>query len=135
MNNTQQQSTNLDLSTLSQDAVITIDKKRYGVRHPDSLNLVDYKQLEFTLSRIGHLLQLPKAKLTKTLAAEAETLLVELMDMVLDAPDTVRAKLKTAQRLLILNVFTQLRSSATPAPKTEVTRMRRRRTGGTSSRR
>jgi hypothetical protein len=100
----------LDISTLSEDAPIMIDGARHGVKHPDNLSLVDYKQLETDLPRLGHLMV--KAKLSKEEGKEAKALLVGVIAVILDAPDATKAKLRDAQRVAILDVFTKLRSAA-----------------------
>lgn len=122
----------LDLSTLSHGEPIKIDGRAYEVRHPESLPLIAYKQLETELPRLGHLMV--KAKLSKVEATEAEQLLRGVIDVILDAPEAVRAKLRASQCVLILDVFTKLRPANEPTPA-EAKTTARRRTGGNSSRR
>lgn len=131
------QTPTLNLDTLFQGAPITIDRMPYEIRHPDALSLDAYKQLEEQLPRFGHLMSMPAKKRTKEQSAEATALLNEIVDVILDAPDEVRARLKVTQRILVMNVFTRLRPDvltslieAQNAPKPT-----RQRTGAKSSRR
>lgn len=119
----------LDLSTLSEDAPIKIDGVLFGVKHPNSISLLEYKQLESDLPRLGHLMV--KAKLTRPEAQEATRLLSEVVDVILDAPAEVRSKLKDTQRVQVLDVFTKLRS-ATLATTPEAPKKVRRRIGARS---
>lgn len=122
----------LNFSTIAGGMPITIDGKPYTIRHPESLPLASYKQLETKLPRLGHLMV--KAGLTAPQANELATLLADVTNEVLDAPDDVRSKLTDVQRVLIMDVFMKLRPTSTLATLTEAA-PRRRQTGAKSSRR
>lgn len=127
-----QPASTLNFRTIKGGSPITIDGRSHSIRHPEALPLADYKTLETTLPRLGHLMV--KAKLATAAAAEASLLLADVIDVILDAPEDVRAKLTDVQRVLILDVFMKLRPSGTLAPRTEASKGRRR-TGAKSSRR
>lgn len=98
----------LQFDTLLTGRPVKIDGTTYHVKHPDRLTLSEMKRYEALAPRTSALLQ--QTKWTKAQQAELSDLLDQVCALILDAPPTVRARLSEAHRIVILGVFTQLRS-------------------------
>ena len=97
----------LDLQTLIERPVITIDGKRYEILSPDELSIVDHQRFSHWGQRIDKLMKLPD--LDDDAATELSTLVCKLTDRIMDGvPDDVRSSLTESQRLLVAEVFTGL---------------------------
>lgn len=105
----------LSLSTVDEGLPIKIDGKTYLVKHPDSLPIGMLRRFEETAPRIAALMDLNRP--TKAQQVELSTLLCEFVEVAVDAPQKVLAKLQDWHRVQVMNVFTQLR-----APKPRPTR-------------
>ena len=104
--------TTLSFSTLHEGLPITIDGQPYQIRHPDSLTLGALKDLELLAPRLGVLLQRPN--LTPQEEKQLSTGLAKVCQLALDAPAEVQARLTDAQRLKVVEAFTQLRPATRP---------------------
>lgn len=98
----------LEFSTLEEGLPVRIDGQLYQIRSANALSLSALKRLERVAPRMATLLQ--RDDLTDDEAQDVAAGLVQLCDLILDAPAEVRARLKDAQRVSILQAFTQLRS-------------------------
>lgn len=98
----------LEFDTLNDGLPIRIDGQLYHLRSANALSLGALKRLERLAPRMGALLQ--QADLSEAEERDVSAGLVQLCDLVVDAPAEVRARLTDAQRVRILEAFTQLPS-------------------------
>lgn len=131
----------LSLDTLSKNLPIKIDGKAHEIRHPDSLPLAALMRVEKIAPRCAALLGAAEGVgLTDEETDELTGMLELLTGVVLDAPADVRARLNDAQRVQIMQVFTQLRTKARPSSSASgvkhpaATKRRRRPSGAKRSR-
>jgi hypothetical protein len=104
----------LDLSTLVDRPVVTIDRERYELRHPDELSLLDQLRMTRSATRVqvlvGLLTDVDRAP-TPAEEDEYRALLDQTCRAILVAPDAVHAKLRDDHRVAIGRAFTQLQSA------------------------
>lgn len=99
----------LDLETLVEPRHVRIDRQNYVLRGVDELPIAVIKRLQIDGPRLGTLMEADQ--LADGEEAEMARLLGALVDVVLDAPAEVRARLSDVHRMQIAQAFTQLRSS------------------------
>lgn len=110
----------LDLTTLLQRETIRIDGIVYDLRNSNELTIFDLARLQRTADRVQQLDGL--AEPTADELAEYARLLDRAVRIILDAPEAVHAKLRTAQREAIVWTFIGLSQPSlglTRAPATE----------------
>jgi hypothetical protein len=118
----------LDLNTIVEKLHVRIDGVPHHFSHPDALTLQGHLRMERIGPRMGALLEAVAAGATTDADdQELALLLDEGCRLVLDAPDSVHAKLLDTHRVLILDAFTQLRLKGRAAEATLKTKARPRR--------
>jgi hypothetical protein len=101
----------LDIDTVVERLHVRIDGVPHLLSHPNALSLQGHLRMEKIGPRMGELLiASAQRELTGDEAEELDHLLKEGCRLVLEAPDSVHAKLRDTHRVLILQVFTQLQS-------------------------
>lgn len=108
----------LQFDTVLAGTPIEIDGAAYAIRHPESLSLGAYKQIEREFPTLGDLLQ--RDTLTPEEEHTVAGLLERAVQIVLDAPPDVRARLTVRQRVQAVEAFIDLLSTprgATGAPR------------------
>lgn len=102
----------LDLETLIERPTITIDKKPYEILSPEELSILDSQRFTSWGARIEKLSQEANDLAEDALKENAEELraLVDkvVRKVLVDVPDDILAKLKDAQKLRVVEVFTML---------------------------
>jgi hypothetical protein len=104
----------LDLDTLTERAFVLIDGVRYELPKSDELSVLTNHRLTklgIGLSAIENL-----ENPSESDDEEYERLLKQLCDLVLLAPDDVKARLLSGQRVAVALAFTQLRRMTRPLP-------------------
>lgn len=120
----------LDFSTApTETAHVAIDGVLYPILHPDQLSIAQIKRMEREAPELGRLMQLDE--LTPEQEAEIDRLLQSACATVLEAPEDVRARLSDAQRIAVIEAFTQLRTAKPQA--TGAMRAASRSTGANTS--
>lgn len=107
----------LDLATLIERPIISIDGHDYALLSHDELSVVDLHRLQTSGRRIDALME-KDDELSEGDARELARLVRETSDRVMiGVPEDVRAKLGDSHRLAVLEVFTKLplRRTATTA--------------------
>lgn len=122
----------LDFKTVNDTQFIRIDGRAYDIRHPDALSLAQYKRVEHDAPKLFALMDMKEP--TPADEAEMSRLLDRLVRVALDAPDEVQEKLRDAQRIAIVAVFTQLRSQTIPQTRGATRSQESPSAGRTSSR-
>lgn len=120
----------LTFSTLHPLTTIDVDGKTYNVRHPDSLSLIQFKQMERHFPTLGAILT--KDTITDEDVETLRPLLERTCAAICDAPAEVQARLTDKQLIEIVMLFIELRSP-TQARVTGV-KMRQKSSGEKSSR-
>jgi hypothetical protein len=112
----------LDLKTQVDTALVNIDGQPYPLLSATQLPLAQYMRTESMSEQLYALVD--KAERTAEEDATMSRLLDQCCRGVLEAPDEVHARLKDPQRLMVLNVFGQLRSHGTTTGATSRTTSR-----------
>lgn len=106
----------LDLNTLTERSLIKINDGTFELRNPGELSLLSYRKLETRSAEMEALME--QESLSDNQVEILAKTLDSLVEMVLDAPDEVRAQLNDLHKLRILQVFNELSGSEVPAPET-----------------
>lgn len=96
----------LDLSTLTERKQITIDGVAFEMRDPDEFSILDNHRFARMGKRLDALMN--KDALSEAEEKELADTLDRLAQKILDAPDSVHARLRDNHRLQIIRTFTQL---------------------------
>lgn len=103
----------LELSTLADGLPITIDQAVYEIRHPASFSIGELKQIDKLTKRSGAIEI--KTEPSEDELAQWQEDMSALCDLVLDAPDAVKAKLRDIQKIAVLRVFAMPRTTTKPS--------------------
>jgi len=95
----------LNLDTFTEHPSVKIDGVLYGLSPLDALSVFAFQRVRKVAPQIGRLL---KKEITEDESSELETLLVEMCQILLDAPPEVRAKLTVLQQLSVYTAFLML---------------------------
>lgn len=123
----------LDLSTIVDPIHVRIDDVLYTLRRPEALSLEHLVQFDALRAAFADLQQTPPATLAPNQLAVLNDVIVHMVSIVLEAPVEVLARLSDAQRLAVVQAFTQLPASHRSKPGAR-RRASRSPTGATSSR-
>lgn len=104
----------LDLATITDRPMVTIDGVAYRLRARDEFSILDYHRHAREVPRFADLMN--AATLTDEEGAELHGLLGRYARRVLEAPEAVHAKLTDGQQLRIVTVFAQLLGFVRPTP-------------------
>lgn len=99
----------LDLSTTDERPIIRIDKVDYDLRIVDDFVAIELHTLDRLMPRVLPLARkLETGKATAKECEELSTLLDQLLAIVLDAPEPIRAKLGDTNKVRVFQVFMEL---------------------------
>lgn len=97
----------LSLQTITQHATVEVDEVKYRLLPTAALSLFDSIQQEGDQVALGELLQRSDT-LNEAQKAEVSRLLNRICRRILDAPESVQAKLTEPMQMLVINAFTEL---------------------------
>ena len=101
----------LNLDTLTERYVVTVDGKSYELRNPGELSLTAYHNLGKKSDELSKLLDVPDGEFTDEQVAELDRTLDYLCRAVLEAPDEVHKRLKDLHKLQVIQTFNELPES------------------------
>lgn len=111
----------LSLTSVTDGPFIVFDKRRYDLRDPNALPLGVLKKFQRIAPRISDLAELEDP--TDEEAQELSDLLAYFTSKAVDAPPDIQKKFTDVQRLMVMQVFTQLRP--TPTAPTAATKAKK----------
>lgn len=108
----------LNLDTLVEHRTVRVDGVAYDLLNPEEVSLLDYHRIAKQSARVASALE--AEEMTDEQAVELSRLLDSLCRFILRAPEEVHAKLTDANKLRVLQVFTELqKGKAAAAAPTE----------------
>ncbi len=103
----------LDLDTLAERPFVLIDQVKYELRTPEEVSVLEHRRLGKLGARLDAIEKTEDP--SEEEEQEYEQLLKTLSGRVLLAPDEVKARLNSSQRVAVAVAFTRLRQTSRPS--------------------